>query len=231
MPRAKSTPKKATSLLASVSIDNVIFGIKDNRLKVLLAHPNVNGLPEYWALPGGHIYEDEDLRAGASRVLEQLTGLNDVYLEQLRAFGEVDRFPSARVITIAYYALVRSASNISASIESRWFDITEQPPLVLDHERILQTGIRRLRQDARFKPIGFELLPKRFTLTELQQIYEAIFDRSLDKANFRRKVLREGFLIELDEKQSKVAHRAARYYRFDRRAYQKYQKSGFAPLT
>lgn len=230
MPRAKPT-KKNTNLLASVSIDNVIFGIKDNRLKVLLARPNLSGQPEYWALPGGHIYVDEDLRTGAARILEQLTGLKDVYLEQLRAFGEVARFPDNRVITIAYYALIRSASTISANVESNWFDITHVPPLVLDHERILQTGIRRLRQDARFKPIGFELLPKRFTLTELQQIYEAIFDTPLDKANFRRKVLREGFLVEQDEKQSNVAHRAARYYRFDRKAYQKFQKSGFAPLT
>jgi hypothetical protein len=229
MPLVDSS-EEPQDLLSSVSIDNVIFGIKDNRLKVLLVHPNLDDRPGYWALPGGHIKVDEDLRAGAGRVLQHLTGLKNVHLRQLRAFGEVARLPDKRIITIGYYALVRSTLKITANLVSDWCDIAKLPPLMLDHDRILQAGIHRLRQDARFTPIGFELLPKKFTLTQLQKIYEAIFDAPLDKGNFRRKVLKHGFLIELDEKQMNVAHRAARYYRFDPRAYRNYQKSGFAPL-
>jgi len=180
--------------IAALSIDNLIFGLEGSELKILLIKHGEGISSGEWALPGGWIRYDEDIRDSASRLLKELTGLSNVYLEQLKAFGRVNRFPDARVVTIAYYALVSAdaydivAGNFAS--EAGWFSIAEVPKLVYDHQMILDTGLKHLQHKVRHEPIGFNLLPEKFTLLQLQELYEAILNTKLDKPNFRRKILK-----------------------------------------
>jgi len=218
--------------IESLSIDNLIFGLDNDELKILLVKHGEGISKGKWALPGGWILYDEDLRDAAAKVLEDHTGVRDIYLEQLKAFGKVDRFPPARMVTIAYYALVRAEDYpvvAGASDEdANWFSVKNHPPLVYDHKEILDYGVNFLRQQIRHRPIGFNLLPKKFTLLQLQKLYEAILDVKLDKPNFRRKILKMNLLTDCKEKQEGVAHRAANIYRFDEKAYKKLIKQGFS---
>ena len=184
-----------------------------------------------WALPGGFVRVDEALDVAARRELEEETGLRDIFLEQLFTFGAVDRDPRERVVSVAYYALVnlsehkvRAASDASAAA---WFGVHDVPTLAFDHAEILQTALDRLRGKLRYQPIGFELLPKKFTLSQLQHLYELVLERELDKRNFRKRVLAMDLLVELDEVEQDVAHRAARLYTFDERKYRRLAKQGF----
>jgi 8-oxo-dGTP diphosphatase len=158
--------------------------------------------------------------------------VSNVYLEQLYTFGEVNRDPRERVVSVAYYALVRlSEHRVKAATDARnaaWFAVSETPNLAFDHERVLETGLTRLKAKVRYQPVGFELLPGKFTLTQLQRLYEAVLETSFDKRNFRKKILGMGLLEELDEIEQDVAHRAARLYRFDKRAYRDLQKRGLS---
>lgn len=215
----------------ALTVDCVVFGL-DEELQVLLVQRDLEPFVGRWALPGGFVRVGEGLEEAALRELEEETGLGDVYLEQLMSFGHPDRDPREHVVTIAYYALVKlSDHRVRAATDARdaaWFAVTDVPSLAFDHERILDVALERLRGKVRYAPIGFELLPKKFTLTELQKLYEVVLGYELDKRNFRKKILAMDLLVELDEVQKDVAHRAARLYRFDRRRYDKLAKRGFA---
>ena len=216
---------------AALTVDCVVFGLDDQDLKVLLIQ---RGLPPFegkWALPGGFVRVTETLEDAARRELEEETGLSQVFLEQLYTFGDVERDPRERVVSVAYYALVTlSDHDVHAATDARdaaWFGVHDVPSLAFDHAGILQMALERLRGKLRYQPIGFELLPKKFTLSQLQHLYELVLERELDKRNFRKRVLAMDLLIETDEVQQDVAHRAARLYRFDERKYRRLAKTGF----
>lgn len=214
----------------ALAVDCVIFGLDDD-LKVLLVRRGLEPFAGKWALPGGFVRLDETVDDAAKRELEEETGVRQVFLEQLYTFGAIDRDPRERVVSVAYYALVKlSDHRVQAATDAReaaWFSIDDATKLAFDHDEILATAFERLRRKVRYRPIGFELLPAKFTLTQLQRVYEAILDRELDKRNFRKKVLGTGFLIELDEVEQDVAHRAARLYRFDKKRYRELEKDGY----
>lgn len=225
MPHSYKHPRPA------LSVDCGVFGVDDAALKVLLIRRGLAPSRGSWALPGGFVRMDETLEEAARRELLEESGLGQVFLEQLYTFGELDRDPRERVVSVAYYALVklsehtvRAATDASAAA---WFAVSDLPSLAFDHSRIVQVGLERLRNKVRYEPIGFELLPKKFTLSQLQGLYELVLERALDKRNFRKRVLGMELLIETEEMQKDVAHRAARLYRFDERKYRKLKKSGF----
>ncbi len=216
---------------AALTVDCVVFGLDEEDLKVLLIQRGLPPFEGHWALPGGFVRVDETLDDAARRELHEETGLERVYLEQLYTVGDIDRDPRERVVTVAYYALVRlSDHRVQAATDAReaaCFAIDDLPDLAFDHGKILATAHERLRGKVRYQPIGFELLPNKFALRELQHLYEVILDRPLDKRNFRKKILSMGILVELDEIETDVAHRAARLYRFDRKGYRRMAKRGF----
>jgi 8-oxo-dGTP diphosphatase len=212
-----------------VTVDCAVFGLDDAGLKILLVQRGVEPFKGRWALPGGFVRMDESLEEGARRELKEEAGLSQVFLEQLYTFGAPDRDPRGRVITVAYYALVKLSAlkATTDASDAAWFLIGDTPRLAFDHDEIVRAALQRLRGKVRYQPIGFELLPPRFTLTQVQQLYEAVLERPLDKRNFRKKVLSLGFLVETDELEQDVAHRAARLYRFDRKQYEQLEKKGF----
>ena len=217
---------------SAFTVDNVIFGFDEGDLKVLLIKSGEEPYAGKWALPGYFIYPSEDLDAAATRVLEELTGLRNVYLEQVRTFGAPRRHPFGRVITVAYFSLLKiSAFTLqpaSIALQARWHSISKVKDLAFDHNEILEACFNRLKWLVRARPVGFELLPPKFTLTELQHLYEAILETELDKRNFRKKILSMDLLIGLDETQEGVAHRPARLYRFDKRKYAQFLSEGFS---
>ncbi len=220
-----------TFFKSAFSVDNVIFGFDEGDLKVLLIKRGTSPFKGMWALPGDLVYPNEDIDAAASRVLEELTGLRNVYLEQVKAFGKVDRHPIGRVITIAYYSLVRISkykiTPASFARQAQWHSISDIGDLAFDHNEILNACFEQLKQSVRTRPIGFELLPPKFTLTQLQHLYEAVLETELDKRNFRKKILSMNLLIDLNESQEGVAHRPARLYAFDRARYEQLVSDGF----
>ncbi len=219
---------------SAFSVDNIIFGFGDGDLKVLLIKRGQAPFKEQWALPGDMVYPTENLETAATRVLEELTGLTKVYLEQVHTFGTVDRHPSGRVITIAYFSLVKISDFVlhpsSFAKTVQWHSVAKAQKLQLafDHNTILNTCFNALKQRVRFRPVGFELLPPKFTLTELQHLYEAVLRTRLDKRNFRKKILSMGLLIDLDEMQEGVPHRPARLYQFDKNRYHQLEAEGFS---
>ncbi|MFL5731330.1 MAG: NUDIX hydrolase [Cytophagaceae bacterium] len=217
--------------IKSLSIDCVIFGYEDTELKVLLIKRKKEPEQGMWALPGGFILEDEDLNESAQRILLELTGVKGVFMDQVKTFGEVKRYPLRRVITIVYYALIKSdVYKIKAgalATDAKWFSIKKTPELPFDHPAILAESLTMLQNKLRQEPVGFELLPDKFSLTQLQQLYEAILDTTLDKRNFRKKLLKMKLLIQLSEIQKGVAHRAAKLYKFDPKIYAMLKKKGF----
>lgn len=209
-------------IIETISIDCLIFGLNKGQLEILLVKHGEGIREGDWGLPGGWIKHDEDLDDAAYRLLHDLTGLEHIYLEQFRAFGRADRYPEKRVVTIAYYALVRPehyhvVAGFTAS-DVRWEKLSECKGLVYDHDEILGATLEHLKNKICREPIGFNLLPTKFTLLQLQELYEAILGVKLDKPNFRRKMIRTGLLIPCDEKQKDVPHRAAALYRFDKKA-------------
>ncbi len=219
---------------SAFTVDNVIFGFDEGDLKVLLIKRGEEPYKGKWALPGYFVNPDEELDTAAARVLEELTGLHHVYLEQVKTFGAVKRHPFGRVITVAYFSLIKiSDYNIQpASIaqKAQWHSVSKVPELAFDHNEILDACFQRLKWLVRVRPVGFELLPPKFTLTELQHLYEAILEPTdgLDKRNFRKKILSMNLLVDLDETQEGVAHRPAKLYQFDPEKYKKFQEEGFS---
>lgn len=217
---------------SAFSVDNVIFGFDGSELKILLIHRGAAPFKGKWALPGDLVYPNEDLDTAAERVLEQLTGLRDVYLEQVKAFGAVNRHPLGRVITIAYFSLIKISDYVvtpaSFAQSASWHSVSEVGELAFDHKEILDTCLKRLKLKVRMAPVGFELLPPKFTLTELQQLYEAILSEKLDKRNFRKKILSMNLLLDLNQLQEGVAHRPAKLYQFDQKNYDQFVAEGFS---
>jgi len=242
-------------ILNSISVDCVIFGFDKSGLRVLLNQIDrealQNSLPKqassdqikqiyekhpvltndnYWSLFGEHVPEQQDLDEFAKDLLFQATGLNDVYLQQINAFGSLDRVPYTRVITIGYYALINPdyyklrQSYLAKSLQ--WFNLNELPTLCFDHETIIQQALNKLRQEVMYHPVGFHLLPEKFTLTEIQSLYEVILNKKMDTRNFRKKLAKMELLIDSGEKQQNVAHRAAKLYQFDIQVYQKLKMEG-----
>jgi 8-oxo-dGTP diphosphatase len=215
----------------ALTVDCVVFGLDDQDLKVLLIQRDLEPFAGKWALPGGFVHEEETLEEAARRELAEETGLTRVFLEQLYTFGDPGRDPRERVVTVAYYALVNIRDHkVQASTDARnaaWFAVTDLPSLAFDHDYILETARQRLRGKLSYQPIGFELLPQKFTLSQLQRLYETILEKPLDKRNFRRKILGTSLLHETDEIEQDVAHRAARLYSFDEAKYRRLAKQGF----
>lgn len=216
----------------ALAVDCVVFGLDDEDLKVLLIQRQLEPYVHRWAFPGGFVHIDETCEQAALRELQEESGIDNVYLEQLYTFSDIDRDPRGRVVSVAYYALAKlSDHRIRAATDAEsvaWFSIDDLPRLAFDHDHIFATALQRLRAKVRYAPIGFELLPPKFTLSQLQRLYEIILVKKLDKRNFRKKILSMELLVETDEFEKGVAHRAARLYRFDRRKYRKLAKQGFS---
>ena len=215
----------------ALTVDIVVFALDQDDLQVMLIQRDLEPFAGQWALPGGFVRVDETLDEAATRELQEETGLNDIFLEQLYTFGDLERDPRERVVTVAYYALVNLAGHaVHASSDARnaaWFPVNELPQLAFDHKRILDVALQRLRGKVRYQPIGFELLPEKFTLRQLQHLYEIILDRPLDKRNFRKKVHSMEILKDTGEIEKDVAHRAAQLFRFNKKAYDRLTKQGF----
>jgi|TARA_B110000902_G_scaffold139534_1_gene161228 8-oxo-dGTP diphosphatase len=215
-----------------LSVDCVVFGYVGEEIKVLLVQRDAEPFLGSWALPGDLVPLDEDLADSASNVLQRLTGLEDIFMEQFYAFGSVDRHPAGRVATVGYYSLVKSDNYhpVASSWvkETKWFSIKDLPKLAFDHNQVLEKAINTLKRRVKYRPVGFELLPIKFTLLELQALYEALLDYKFDKPNFRKKILSMDLLVQLDEVQANVSHRPAKLFQFDETRYIELRKEGFA---
>jgi 8-oxo-dGTP diphosphatase len=217
----------------SVTVDCVVFGLDldSEDLKILLIQRSGKPFAGMWALPGGFVDMGETLEQAAKRELQEETGISRLYLEQLYTFGDPGRDPRDRVITVAYYALVKLTDHVikadTDASDVAWFGVSDLPRLAFDHAKIVGTALGRLKGKVRYQPIGFELLPAKFTLSQLQRLYEVVLERTLDKRNFRKKILGMGLLVETSEIQKDVAHRAARLYRFDEDRYRRLVQKGF----
>jgi 8-oxo-dGTP diphosphatase len=216
---------------AALTVDCVVFGFDGGELQVLLIRRGLDPFKGKWALPGGFVRVEETLDEAARRELEEETGLKNVFLEQLYSFGAVKRDPRERVVSVAYYALVKSTDHVTAAStdasDAQWFVVSKLPSLAFDHAAILDAALTRLRGKLTYQPIGFELLPQKFTLTQLQRLYESVLGAELDKRNFRKKVLGYELLIPLKETHREGAHRPAQLFRFDPVRYERLKKKGF----
>jgi 8-oxo-dGTP diphosphatase len=215
----------------AVSIDCVVFGFDGSELKVLLIERSEDPYKGMWALPGNLLSPQKDLNSSVNKVLFELTGLSDLYFEQVETFGEVKRHPFGRVLTVSYYTLVKISdyklNPSSFAAEAKWFEISKVKKLAFDHNMILKSCFGRLQKSVRIKPIGFELLPPLFTLSELQALYESILGLELDKRNFRKKILQMNFLNDTGSMQQNVSHRPAKLFEFDERKYNHLINNGF----
>ncbi|MEL6867078.1 MAG: NUDIX domain-containing protein [Bacteroidota bacterium] len=214
-----------------IAVDCIIIGFQGGVLKLLLFKRKVAPLAGHWSLIGSFVRPEESLDRAAKRVLKESTGLGQVFMEQSHTYGEVKRDPGARVISVAYYALTKIDDSKLAQVQkhgANWFDIGKHPHLILDHELMLQDALQQLRNKAHKQPIGFELLPQSFTLPQLQVLYEAIYNRSLDKRNFRKKILAMGILEKLEEKDHSGSRKGAYLYRFVKEKYEELVVQGFS---
>jgi 8-oxo-dGTP diphosphatase len=214
----------------ALTVDAVVFGLTRKSLQILLVERGGEPFKGCWALPGGFVGEGEDLQEAARRELEEETGVALSFLEQLYTFGAPGRDPRGRVVTVAYFALVRpeqvevfAASDAAAAA---WFPIDRLPPLAFDHDRIVGIATERLRGKVRYEPLGFDLLPESFTLGQLQELYETVLGRSIDKRNFRRKIKQMDVLHATGERQPGTPHRAPELFRFDPTRYQQLVRRG-----
>lgn len=215
----------------ALAADCVIFGFDGGELKLLLLEREKEPFKNKWALPGGFVFMEETTEACAKRVLSEKTGLKNVFIEQLYTFSEVERDPRERIVSVAYFALVNKHQyELIAgrdTVQARWFELSALPKLAFDHSKIVKMAILRLKGKVRYQPVGFELLDEKFTLSQLQALYEAILETAIDKRNFRKKILGMGLLKMLDEKEKNVARKAAHYYSFDNKAYKEFTQNGF----
>lgn len=212
-----------------VAVDCIIFGFDGRQLKALLIKRGFEPEKGKWSLMGGFIGKKENAEQAAARILYQLTGMKNIYMEQLSTFSDVNRDSAGRVISIAYFALINIADyseQLQLEHEARWFLLHRIPPLIFDHRKMVMKARERLREKVVAHPIGFELLPTKFTLPQLQNLYEAIYDMPLDKRNFTKKMLSLGVLNKLDEKEKESSRKGAFYYVFDSMKYKKLQSNG-----
>ncbi|MBO9637616.1 NUDIX hydrolase [Siphonobacter aquaeclarae] len=207
-----------------VATDCIIFGFDGEELKLLLIKRNFEPEKGKWSLMGGFLRADEDLEVGAKRILHELTGLENVYMEQLQTFGEVNRDPAERTVSVCFFALINIHEHDAELARSRngyWLSLKERPKLIFDHDRMVELALQRLRYKAALHPIGFELLPEKFTIPQLQRLYEAIYDSPFDRRNFSRKILSTKLLKDTGEKNEHGVTKKAVLYRLDQERYQK----------
>lgn len=213
-----------------VATDCIIFGFDSRKLKLLIFKRRVNPLAGEWSLIGSFVKLEEDVSAAAERVLEEITGLKDVYMEELKVYGAADRDPGYRCVSVGQYALIRLNDYDRELVKehgAEWHDVDKLPKLVLDHDLMVEDALEKLKQKARYKPIGIELLPEKFTIPQLQSVYEAIFQKELDARNFRKKVLSHDLLEKLEEKDKLGSRRGAFLYKFDHKRYDQLTRNGY----
>ena len=213
----------------AVTTDCVIFGFDGSELQVLLIERGIEPFKGKWAFPGGFLNMDETAQEGALRELKEETGLENAYIEQFNTYSDPGRDPRERVITIAHYALVRiqEVKGGDDAAKAQWFPIDEVPQLAFDHDKILRDAMRKLREKIHFEPIGFELLPEKFTMKELQILYESILGVKFDRRNFAKKMMHYELLNQLDETVRPTAKRDALLYSFNKENYELFKKKGF----
>lgn len=213
-----------------LAVDCIIFGFDGSDLKILLIKRDFEPQKGNWSLMGGFLKRHETLSMAAERILNQLTGLHDIYQEQLYAFSEVDRDPAERTISVAYYALINLSENqdLSSEFSAKWFSISDFPELIFDHNEMFKKAIKRLILRVSTKPIGFELLPEKFTMLQLQTLYESILGEKLDKRNFINKINSLDILIKLDEKDMSSSRKGSYLYKFDAQKYKDKIEDGFS---
>lgn len=207
----------------ALSVDCVIFGFDENKLKVLLIRSDLSKYRSKWSLLGDLVGHQEDLDAAAYRILKQRTGLDDVYLEQVQTFGTVRRHPAGRVVTVTYCSLINVRHHKLKILDNElhWHDVLSVTDLAFDHQQIFRTCFQWLQKRIQEHPLGFNLLQKKFSLRDLQNLYEAILNTKMDRRNFRKKFFTMDFLIDLDEMEQDVPHRPGKLYKFN---YEKYEK-------
>ncbi len=213
-----------------VSVDCLVFGFSCGQLNLLLCKRKLEPAQGTWSLPGGFIEENESAEAAAERVLSNLTGLENIYMEQLKMFSQPGRDPGERVLSVAFYALIdlgQEALEIKPSYQAHWFNTNELPELIFDHPEMVDFALKTLRHTASTKPVSFNLLPEKFTLPQMQTLFEAIYDRPLDKRNFRKKIQSMPFLVKLNEKDKQNSRKGAFLYTFDHNEYEKARLNGF----
>lgn len=211
-----------------VAIDCIIFGFDREGLRILLIKRNFDPGKGQRSLMGGFLKENESLDDAAKRILYDLTGLQNIYLEQLYTYGEPDRDPGARVLSVAYFAIIKSEYLESRNdyYDAKWFSIDDIPEVIFDHKIMIEKGIRRLRRRAATEPIGFELLPEKFTIPQLRMLYEAIYQQKFDKRNFSKKIFSMDVLEKLDTKDKTNSKKGAYLYRFDIKKYKAFISNG-----
>ena len=212
-----------------LAVDCIVFGFDGEKLKVLLVQRELEPGKGKWSLMGGFVNQDESADTAAKRVLQSLTGLNDIYMEQLHCFAETGRDPGGRVVSIAYFALIKLngySETIMRQHNARWFELTKVPALLFDHKKMIKLAKERLQQRVANFPIGFALLPQKFTLRQLQALYEAVYEVPLDKRNFTRKIAALEILQKLNEKEKQSSKRGAFFYTFDKNKYKVLEKTG-----
>ena len=215
-----------------IAVDAIIFGYTDNQLNVLLIKQKFGTLKNQWALVGGFVKDNEPLNVAVNRELKEETGIKVNYLEQLYTFGDnIERDPRFRVISVAYFGLVNSTKLIlkadSDADDAKWFSINELPNLAFDHNEILKTAKNRLQNKLTYQPIGFDLLPKEFLFSQLENLYCTILEKEIDRRNFRKKMLSFGIVEETEKFGNKIKGRPAKLYRFNKQKYNKLEKEGF----
>jgi len=215
-----------------VAVDCIIFGydIFDKEIKLLLVKRSFEPAKGKWSLEGGFIKENESLDEAAYRILRNLTGLDIVYLKQSYSYGEINRDPGARVISVAYFALIPIMDinkELAEQNGAQWRSIARLPDLIFDHSEMVKKSLTNLQNQIKIKPVGFELLPEKFTLVQLQDLYEAIYQRKVDKRNFRKKILSMEILEKLDEKERETSKKGAFYYKFNKDRYEILKQNGF----
>lgn len=215
-----------------VSVDAVVFGYdQEQDISILLIKRKFEPFQKFWALPGGLVKDDESLEDAVRRELKEEAGIDVNYLEQLYSFGKPDRDPRNRVVSVAYFGLVRPADyQLSAETDAEdvaWFSIKKLPRLAFDHKVILDMAIKRLRGKLAYEPIGFELLDKKFPFSDLEKLYQILLDRELDRRNFKKKIMSYGFLEELDEIVQKKSGRPARLFQFNKKKYFELKEKGY----
>lgn len=222
---------KLKDVIKNLSIDCVIFGFENSSLEILLIKRARNPFEGKWALPGGFIKKEEKVKDAANRILHETTGIENIYMEEYGVFDEIDRFPLWRVFTIAHFALISPEDYLLSTgvdtKEVKWFKLDQLPKLPFDHELLLKEALNKLRTRVRYRPIGFELLPKKFTLPQLQKLYEVVLDKKLDKRNFRKKLFSMNLLTKTKEMDPNNKRRAAVLYKFEKNIYNKLKKNGF----
>ncbi len=215
-----------------VAVDCIIFGynILEKEIKLLLIKRSFKPSKGKWSLEGGFVEKHEGLDEAATRILHNLTGLETVYMKQSFSYGEIDRDPGARVISVAYCALIPIRDidkNLAEENGAHWRSLTNLPDLIFDHHEMVNRALADLQNQIKFKPVGFELLPEKFTLVQLQELYEAIYQRKIDKRNFRKKILAMEILEKLNEKERETSKKGAYYFRFNEERYKELKTEGF----